>query len=226
MTAADFSTPTAALIAGLVTSLHCAGMCGPLVCATCPSGGLAGARDAAIYHITRIGAYTLLGAVLGWSGQSIGEAFGWPIWHLLPWAFLILFLAIAFAWDLGKFVRIPAFIRRSLSSAAALRGPRGAFLLGLGTPLLPCGPLYLAAGVAAASGSASTGAILMACFGVGTVALLEVLRSQMGRMERRFSPTTLRRIQQGLAVVACFLLALRLAWPSFGPPEQACPLCP
>ena len=31
----EITGPMAALMAGLVTSLHCAGMCGPLACAAC-----------------------------------------------------------------------------------------------------------------------------------------------------------------------------------------------
>ena len=36
---AGITGPGTALIAGLVTSLHCAGMCGPLACALMPAGG-------------------------------------------------------------------------------------------------------------------------------------------------------------------------------------------
>lgn len=226
MSPADLSTPTAALVAGLVTSFHCAGMCGPLACTACPGGGPSGWRDGLLYHASRIGSYSLLGGLLGWSGASLGEALGWPVWHFLPWAFLVLFAATALSWDPARFARLPSFLRAPLARAASLRGPRGALLLGLGTPLLPCGPLYLAAGVAATTGSARLGATLMACFGLGTVALIELLRSQMGALRGRFSPLTIRRIQQGLALAACLLLVVRLVWPAFAPAEKPCPLCP
>ncbi len=227
MTPTDFSTPVAALVAGAITSLHCVGMCGPLVCSTCPSGGVKGFGEGALYHGGRLFSYTLLGGVLGFSGASIGEALGWPIWHLLPWAFLLLFLAAAFAWDPVRFAKLPPFLAAPLRNAAKLRGTKGALLLGLATPLLPCGPLYIAFGAAATSGSPQAGALLMACFGAGTIALLEVLRTQMGTLQKRVSPTTLRRIQQGLAVSACLLLALRLVWPSIAPASEvpSCPMC-
>lgn len=226
MNSVEFSTPLAALVAGLVTSLHCAGMCGPLACTVCPGGGPSGTRDGFLYHGSRITAYALLGGLLGWSGASLGRALGWPLWHILPWAFLVLFAATALSWDPARFARLPAFLRAPLARAAACRGPRGALLLGLGTPLLPCGPLYLAAGIAATSGSARLGATLMACFGLGTVTLIELLRANMGRLQKHVRPPTLRRIQQGLALTACLLIAIRLAWPAFAPAEKACPLCP
>ena len=68
---AGITGPGTAFIAGLVTSLHCVGMCGPLACALMPA-----ARNdadpqvvATTYHLTRLAGYTLLGAVAGGVGQ-------------------------------------------------------------------------------------------------------------------------------------------------------------
>jgi sulfite exporter TauE/SafE len=48
------NSPTAALIAGLITSLHCVGMCGPLACGLMPvRGDRADAQTVStIYHVT------------------------------------------------------------------------------------------------------------------------------------------------------------------------------
>jgi sulfite exporter TauE/SafE len=70
MELAAVNTPTAALIAGLVTSLHCTGMCGPLACMLLPvrKDAAAGGADAttvgAVYHVTRLFGYTALGLSL------------------------------------------------------------------------------------------------------------------------------------------------------------------
>src|SRR5690606_13450757 len=65
MELASASTPAAALVAGLVTSLHCAGMCGPLACLVAPTRGAAAAGSAptasVVYHVSRLAGYTLLG---------------------------------------------------------------------------------------------------------------------------------------------------------------------
>ncbi|MDX6765551.1 MAG: sulfite exporter TauE/SafE family protein [Candidatus Methylacidiphilales bacterium] len=222
----EFATPLAALAAGAVTSLHCAGMCGPLACTACPARPGARLRDGLLYHGARITAYSLLGAALGWSGASLGQMLGQPIWKILPWAFLLLFAAIALSWDPARFARLPASWRSPLQRAAQLQGWRGALLLGFFTPLIPCGPLLLAAGTATAAGSATHGALLMACFGLGTVALLETVRLQAGALQRFFPPPSLRRLQQGLALIACLIVATRLAWPLLVPASKACPLCP
>ncbi len=68
---AGITGPVSALLAGLVTSLHCAGMCGPLACSVMPAR-----RDeadphtvATVYHVTRLVGYSLLGALVGGMGR-------------------------------------------------------------------------------------------------------------------------------------------------------------
>ena len=63
----------AAFVAGLVTSLHCVGMCGPLVCALVPGG--AGAHGGlstggALYHAGRMVSYGSIGALVGLLGAG------------------------------------------------------------------------------------------------------------------------------------------------------------
>ncbi|PAW77316.1 MAG: hypothetical protein B9S27_08305, partial [Opitutia bacterium Tous-C8FEB] len=67
MDLAAVNSPAAAFAAGLVTSLHCAGMCGPLACALLPVRAGAGSAPAVAtaYHGARLAAYGLLGAVAG-----------------------------------------------------------------------------------------------------------------------------------------------------------------
>ena len=57
-------TTASAFVAGLVTSVHCAGMCGPLACAWLvgnadrPSHPL---RDTSLYHGARLASYGIVG---------------------------------------------------------------------------------------------------------------------------------------------------------------------
>jgi len=81
-------TLAGALITGLATSLHCAGMCGPLACGVSALAKSEGERLAAasIYHAGRLAAYTTIGAICGALGK---EPLSW-FFHspavLLPWA--------------------------------------------------------------------------------------------------------------------------------------------
>ena len=61
-----------ALLAGLVTSVHCAGMCGPIACGI---GTLARSEKerliaATVYHGARLFSYSLIGAVCGMIGKQ------------------------------------------------------------------------------------------------------------------------------------------------------------
>src|SRR5438067_13624929 len=89
------ATPLAAFIAGAVTSIHCAGMCGPL---TCAMFGRCGKRESqrasAIYQGSRVVVYTLLGLALGAIGRPAAAAFTDA--RFVPWAFVLVFLAFAF----------------------------------------------------------------------------------------------------------------------------------
>src|SRR3954469_4176033 len=101
MELAAVNSPAAAFIAGLVTSLHCAGMCGPLACALMPA-----ARDnadpqlvASTYHLTRLAGYAVLGALAGGVGRLPLTLLGDSVLRWLPWLLVLFFLAVAFRFD-------------------------------------------------------------------------------------------------------------------------------
>ncbi len=212
--AADFATPLAAFTAGLVTSVHCAAMCGPLGCALL---GTSQARPreqvtaAAGYHGARTLAYATIGGVLGWLGNSAAGIFNAPISRLLPWALAVLFVCVAFGWE-QKLPR-PLFISRWLFRlnlrARSMKLPRTAALLGFATPFLPCGPLYLAFGVALVAGSAFAGAQLMAAFALGTVPLYAVAQFSAWRWQTRLAPTAWMWTRRSLALLSAALIGGR-----------------
>jgi hypothetical protein len=82
--------------------------------------------------------------------------------------------------------------------------------LGLATPLFPCGPLYFLVALALLAGSALRGLEFMLAFGLGTVPLLWVAQTQLGRLQRRLPPRWLARLRVGLALSAALVLAWRL----------------
>src|ERR1041385_2077549 len=62
-----------ALVLGLVGSLHCAGMCGPLALALPQAGGnaLAFGFGRVTYNLGRVSAYCILGLLFGLVGRSL-----------------------------------------------------------------------------------------------------------------------------------------------------------
>ncbi len=82
--------------------------------------------------------------------------------------------------------------------------------MGLLTPFLPCGPLYLVFGAALLAGSAAKGAEFTLAFGLGTVPLLWLAQHQFHRIRAKLTPLTMGRVRRGLALVTAVVLAVRL----------------
>ncbi len=207
-------TTLAALVAGLATSLHCAGMCGPIACGLGTLAKSEGERltAASIYHGTRLVSYGIIGAVCGALGQQpLKWFFDSPV-VLLPWVMVAVLLVMAFGWD--KKVPRPAILNR-FTARARLKATRfsaygGASAMGLLTPFLPCGPLYLVFGAALLAGSAAKGAEFTLAFGLGTVPLLWLAQHQFHRIRARLTPVAMGRLRRGLAFATALILAVRL----------------
>lgn len=218
MELAAINSPAAAFVAGLVTSLHCAGMCGPLACSLMPVRGPAGQPTgdpqtvSTVYHVARLAGYATLGAVAGGLGRAPLLWMSQSALRWLPWLLVVFFVALALRWDrylpkiaaLGRLTwKLQAWTRgRSRISAAAA--------LGFATPLLPCGPLYFVLALALLAGSAGRGLELMLAFGLGTVPLLWLAQTQFHWVRRKLSPLWLNRTRVALALVTAALISWRL----------------
>lgn len=176
------------LLASFLGSLHCALMCGPFVAVFSGSGGHCGTRGASMrdgrtgrlvaqlgYHASRAGIYVTLGALAGAIGGGVNFAFSQTG---LVHASAIL-SALVILWGLGAAVpqwRALALGRSPLRHVLVQLGTKPrvvrASVLGLLTPLLPCGWLYAFVLTAAGTGSALTGAGVMGAFFLGTVPAL------------------------------------------------------
>lgn len=211
---ASVSSPEAAFVAGLVTSLHCAGMCGPLACSVMPVRREQGevATAATTYHLARLAAYLCLGALAGGLGRTPLTWISASALRWLPWLGVGFFVGLALRWD-RYFPKIPVLGRAFLAVSGSLRGrppALSAAALGLATPLLPCGPLYFLIALALMSGSALRGAEFMLAFGLGTVPLLWIGQTQLGRAQRWMTPVWNERLRITLALMAAMIAAWRL----------------
>ncbi|WP_309381745.1 sulfite exporter TauE/SafE family protein [Cerasicoccus frondis] len=226
LSAALIDSASAAFIAGLVTSPHCVGMCGPIGCATLPLGqsesSLAWAT--ASYHLCRALAYMTICLLAGLLGSSALDAFGAAPARILPWLMVAMLLAVAFrldryfpkpkAWG-GLFQKASRKVRRL---------PRWLLGAGLGalTPLLPCGPLYLIFTVALFSGSPIRGAEIGLGFALGTIPLLALAQGGYFRYQGKLSPSVLRWVQCVFALAAAGLISYRMIASDGAFGEQFC----
>lgn len=102
------------------------------------------------------------------------------------------------------------FTARARFKACKLSAYGGATAMGLLTPFLPCGPLYLVFGAALLAGSAAKGAEFTLAFGLGTVPLLWLAQHQFHRIRAKMTPLAMGRMRRGLALVTAVMLAVRL----------------
>ena len=214
MELAAVDTPAAAFVAGLVTSLHCAGMCGPLACLLAPAKGER--ADAAVvrsaYHGSRLAAYGVLGAVAGAAGAAPAAFFDAPLVRALPWVMVVYFVFVAF--KLGhRLPRLALLGRVQMAIRGWVRGrpaTQVAAAMGAATPLLPCGPLYFRIAMAGFAGSAARGAELLLAFGLGTVPLLWLAQANVGWLRARLTPVAMGRARTSLALASAMVIVWRL----------------
>jgi sulfite exporter TauE/SafE len=230
MELAAVNSPAAALVAGLVTSLHCAGMCGPLACTLMPvRGDRSDAQTVTtVYHLSRLAAYSLLGALAGGVGAAPLTWISQGALRWLPWVFVIFFVALALRWD-RWLPKLFALTRLTWKIQAWLRGRsrvEAAAAMGFATPLLPCGPLYFLVALALLSGSALRGVEFMLAFGLGTVPLLWLAQTQFHWVRQKLSPLWLERTRIAFALTTAAVIGWRLrATLGFAGPDPASLVC-
>jgi len=201
-------------VLGLATSLHCVGMCGPMIV----TYAVKSARDDSwlssvvpnlAYQIARTLSYVLVGATLG----AVGSAF--DLTGIRPWVLVLagVFMIILGLGMTGKFpwaARLSPRPPKALITALSNLRRRAVaeehagdstwatpVAFGLLTGLLPCAPLQGAQIAAAASGSAMAGAVGMFAFALGTMPLLLVFGTTASRIPFSWK----HRLNMVLAVV-------------------------
>ena len=199
---------TTAFVLGLVGSLHCAGMCGPLALAL-PGSLMARFRfllSRAAYNLGRITTYCLLGMVFGALGQSLVLA-GLQRWvsivsgiALLAGLFTSSRLSLA-----SPVMKLANSLKARMAVLLRQRSVASFALLGLCNGLLPCGLVYVACAGATSTGHMQTGLAYMAAFGAGTVPMMLGI-SLAGRVV----PAAPRLRLQKVVPAAVFLLAVLL----------------
>ena len=160
----------------------------------------------------RLLSYGIIGAVCGALGQQPLKWFFDSPAVLLPWVLVAVLLVMAFGWD--KKIPRPAILNRLTArirfKTARFSAYGAASAMGLLTPFLPCGPLYLAFGTALLAGSAAKGAEFALAFGLGTVPLLWLTHHQFHRIRGKLTPLAMARLRRGLALVTALMLVWRL----------------
>ncbi len=163
---------------GLMGSLHCVGMCGPLALSLPLSAKSKRSRlwGSFLYNAGRVIMYMLLGAVLGAIGYSF-VLVGYQKWLSIGLGFLLLASFAAMKFLSGKFrlgltESFFKWVRQKISSLFSYQQWWALFAIGLLNGLLPCGLVYLAIAMSLAGSTPLHSALLMGTFGLGTLPLM------------------------------------------------------
>lgn len=168
-----------ALLFGLISSLHCIGMCGPIammlpVDRSNPSKKIMKIMS---YHLGRISAYATVGFVFGLLGKGFYMAGMQQKMSIIIGLLMILVILIpekTFAnYNFSKPVfRLIAKVKEALGKQFKKKTYQSLFTIGLLNGFLPCGMVYVALFGAIAMQSSSLGVLYMILFGLGTVPLM------------------------------------------------------
>ncbi len=189
----------AIFVIGLLTSVHCVGMCGGICLSQCVNsnsrgneeGGKArGIRPSLLYNLGRVISYTVIGGIVGAVG-SIVSASG-----VLRGAVALIAGVSMVVMGLNMLDIFPPAVKRllgrlSLRMPKFLIGAQGKsnspFYVGLLNGLMPCGPLQAMQLYALSTGSPIQGALSMFLFSLGTVPLMFGFGAASSLLTKRFT---------------------------------------
>lgn len=204
-----------ALIFGLLGSLHCVGMCGPIafMLPVDRTNSFRKVSQIFAYHFGRIFAYSLIGLFFGLVGKSL-YIFGiQQQLSIIIGVIMILIILLPYqkinSYNFSKpFYRVISKIKSSLGKAMKKKTVDTFLTIGFLNGFLPCGLVYMAVFGSLVSASALQGSLYMALFGLGTIPLM-TSAIYLGKF---LNSTIKQRIQKAIPVfviIIGFLFILR-----------------
>lgn len=168
-----------AIVFGFLGSLHCLGMCAPLLWAIPenPQKRVKWWLNKLIYNAGRITTYALLGLTIGLVGEGVLFA-GWQQ-HLSWMAGVILILGLCLSlWGSRiRFFRssstfVHRFVQRGISKTLRKHTLKSQLSFGLLNGLLPCGLVYMALIASLSMETIGGSMVYMILFGLGTLPMM------------------------------------------------------
>ena len=205
----------AAFFIGLVGSLHCIGMCGPIAIAlpVPDSNNLSFFTGRILYNLGRVVTYSFLGAVLGLLGGRIALAGAQQVVSIILGVVIIIAVLLPQKYK-NYFAQHPLIqkLAQPLKANIGVLFKKGTFsamfLIGILNGFLPCGLVYVALAGAIASGDAISGAAVMILFGLGTVPAM-FAATIMGKFINVGIRTKIRKAVPILALILGLIFVLR-----------------
>lgn len=168
-----------AIILGLMGSLHCVGMCGPIafMLPVDRTNNFKKATQIFIYHFGRLLAYSIMGVLFGFIGKGL-YVFG--IQQKLSIIIGILMIAVILLpyktfskYNLSKPIyKVISKVKTRLGKALKKKTADTFLTIGFLNGFLPCGLVYMALFGAVAMANPLEGGLYMMLFGMGTIPLM------------------------------------------------------
>ncbi|HMN33324.1 MAG: sulfite exporter TauE/SafE family protein [Chitinophagaceae bacterium] len=199
----------AGLTLGLLSNLHCIGMCGPLMLAV-PISNHSSKKwiEILLYHFGRIATYAILGLILGSVGSSL-SAWGFQQTVSIVSGLFILGYAIIKIFNLNL---LPSsnpfnqFVSSKISTFLNKKTLSSKWILGSLNGLLPCGLVYIALAASLVYGNITKGTLHMMAFGIGTMPSLVLIMLFKHKITLTFRLKINRMVPYFLGIIGCILI--------------------
>jgi sulfite exporter TauE/SafE len=214
----DPAVLTTAFMAGLLGSGHCFGMCGGIAAGL---GAMSKGRPvvpALQFNLARLASYAILGLIAATVLGGVSNLVPIGRWLRILTAVMILLIGLKFLLNIRTLEIIErggSGLWKKIMPLAIRAGNRqdaiGRLLLGACWGLIPCGLVYSVLMTAASTANASSGALTMLAFGVGTLPAMLGLTAASPALGAFLEDRTVRRLI-GFALVVLALWTLVIAW--------------
>ena len=180
-------------IVGVLTSIHCVGMCGGVMLSQSISkeskSKFDSIKPAILYNAGRVLSYTILGGIVGALGSVLSLSISMKAaLQIFAGVFMIIM-----GLNMSGFGLFRKFnITLPWSACNVKKKPKTPFLVGVLNGLMPCGPLQTMQLYALGTGSVYKGALSMLLFSLGTVPLMLTFGALSGLISKGYTKTLLR----------------------------------
>ncbi|WP_419956152.1 sulfite exporter TauE/SafE family protein [Neobacillus niacini] len=180
-------------VAGVITSIHCVGMCGGIMLSQSigkeSKNRFEAIKPALLYNTGRVVAYTILGGIIG----AIGSVFALSLTAKAGLQLFAGIFMIMMGFNMSGFKAFRKFqIKLPNVACKAMSKPKAPFFVGLLNGLMPCGPLQTMQIFALGTGSAAAGALSMFMFSIGTVPLMMTFGALSGLLSKGYTKKILK----------------------------------
>lgn len=180
-------------VVGVLTSIHCVGMCGGIMLSQSLSRESNSKFQALIpsilYNLGRVVSYTILGGMIG----ALGSVFSLSITAKAALQMFAGIFMIIMGFNMTGFSVFRKLSIKLPISACKIKNKSGSpFVVGVLNGFMPCGPLQTMQLFALGTGSAFKGALSMFMFSVGTVPLMLTFGAVSGLLSKGYTQKILK----------------------------------